>query len=37
MGYYTYHGDGYAHAYNETRENVRIVREQTGRPTSPST
>lgn len=35
MGYYTYHGDGYAHAYNETRENVRIVREQTGRPTIP--
>src|SRR5450759_4617240 len=35
MGYYTYHGDGYSHAYNETRENVRIVREQTGRPTIP--
>jgi hypothetical protein len=35
MGYYTYHGDGYAHAYNETRENVSIVREQTGRPTIP--
>lgn len=35
MGYYTYHGDGYAHAYNETRENVRIVREKTGRPTIP--
>ena len=35
MGYYTYHGDGSAHAYNETRENVRIVREQTGRPTIP--
>jgi hypothetical protein len=35
MGYYTYHGDGYAQAYNETRENVRIVREQTGRPSIP--
>ena len=35
MGYYTYHGDGYAHAYNETLENVGIVREQTGRPTIP--
>jgi hypothetical protein len=35
MGYYTYHGDGYTHAYNETRENVRIVREQTGRPMIP--
>ncbi len=35
MGYYTYHGDGYAQAYNETRENVRIVREQTGLPTIP--
>jgi len=35
MGYYTYHGDGYAHAYNETLENVRLVREQTGRPAIP--
>ena len=35
MGYYTYHGDGYAHAYSETRENVSIVRAQTGRPTIP--
>jgi len=35
MGYYTYHGDGYTHAYNETLENVRIVREQTGRPSIP--
>ena len=35
MGYYTYHGDGYAHAYNETLENVSIVREETGRPTIP--
>lgn len=35
MGYYTYHGNGYSHAYSETRENVRIVREQTGRPTIP--
>jgi hypothetical protein len=35
MGYYTYHGDGYAHAYSETLENVRIVREQTGRPSIP--
>ncbi|HEY5388645.1 MAG TPA: hypothetical protein VIL79_12175 [Thermoleophilia bacterium] len=35
MGYYTYHGDGYSQAYSETLENVRIVREQTGRPTIP--
>ena len=35
MAYYTYHGDGYNHAYNETLENVRIVREETGRPTIP--
>jgi hypothetical protein len=35
MGYYTYHGNGSAQAYSETRENVRIVREQTGRPTIP--
>ena len=35
MGYYTYHGDGYANAYRDTRDNVRIVREQTGRPTIP--
>jgi hypothetical protein len=35
MGYYTYHGDGYAHAYDETLENVSIVREQTGRPGIP--
>ena len=35
MGYYTYHGDGYAYAYKETLENVRIVREQTGRPAIP--
>jgi hypothetical protein len=35
MGYYTYHGDGYTHAYNETCDNVRIIREQTGRSTIP--
>ena len=35
MGYYTYHGDGYANAYRDTRDNVRIVRAQTGRPTIP--
>ena len=35
MGYYTYHGDGYAHAYSETRDNIRIIREKTGRPTVP--
>jgi len=35
MGYYTYHGDGYANAYRDTRDNLRIVREQTGRPTIP--
>lgn len=35
MGYYTYHGDGARRAYNETLENVAIVREQTGRPTIP--
>jgi hypothetical protein len=35
MGYYTYHGNGYTQAYNETRENVRIVRAETGRPTIP--
>ena len=35
MGYYTYHGDGYTNAYRDTRDNVRIVRAQTGRPTIP--
>ena len=35
MGYYTYHGDGYAHAYGETRDNIRIIREETGRPGVP--
>ena len=35
MGYYTYHGDGYANAYRDTRDNIRIIREQTGRPNIP--
>ena len=35
MGYYTYHGDGYANAYSDTRDNIRIIREQTGKPTVP--
>ncbi len=37
MGYYTYHGDGYANAYRDTRDNIRIIREKTGRPACPST
>ena len=37
MGYYTYHGDGYANAYRDTRDNIRIIREQTGVRPSPST
>jgi hypothetical protein len=35
MGYYTYHGDGYANAYRDTLDNIRIIREQTGQPTVP--
>lgn len=35
MGYYTYHGDGYGNAYRDTRNNIRIIREQTGRPSVP--
>jgi hypothetical protein len=35
MGYYTYHGDGYANAYRDTRDNIRIIREQTGRASFP--
>jgi len=35
MGYYTYHGDGYANAYLDTRDNVAIIRTQTGRPSIP--
>ncbi len=35
MGYYTYHGDGYANAYADTRDNIRIIREQTGKATVP--
>jgi hypothetical protein len=35
MGYYTYHGNGYANAYGDTRDNIRIIREKTGRPTVP--
>jgi hypothetical protein len=35
MGYYTYHGDGYGNAYRDTRDNIRIIRESTGRPSIP--
>ena len=35
MGYYTYHGDGYANAYRDTRDNIRIIREKTGKPNIP--
>ena len=35
MGYYTYHGSGYANAYSDTRNNVSIIREETGDPTIP--
>jgi hypothetical protein len=35
MGYYTYHGDGYANAYKDTRDNLRIIREKTGKATVP--
>ena len=35
MGYYTYHGDGYGNAYRDTSDNIRIIRERTGRPTVP--
>ncbi len=35
MGYYTYHGDGYANAYRDTSDNIRIIREQTGLPSVP--
>jgi len=35
MGYYTYHGDGYANAYNDTRGNVAIIRAKTGLPSIP--
>ncbi len=35
MGYYTYHGDGYANAYRDTRDNVAIIRTQTGKPSIP--
>jgi hypothetical protein len=35
MGYYTYHGDGPVNAYRDTRENIRIIRQQTGRPSIP--
>jgi hypothetical protein len=35
MGYYTYHGDGYGNAYRDTRDNIRIIREQTGQPGIP--
>ena len=35
MGYYTYHGDGYSNAYRDTRDNILIIREKTGRPSMP--
>jgi len=35
MGYYTYHGVGYANAYKDTRDNVAIIRAQTGLPSIP--
>lgn len=35
MGYYTYHVEGYTKVYNETLDNVRIVREKVGRSTVP--
>jgi hypothetical protein len=35
MGYYTYHGDGYSNAYRDTRDNIRIIRAETGRATVP--
>ena len=35
MGYYTYHVDGYAKVYNESLDNVRIVREQVGQSVVP--
>ena len=35
MGYYTYHGDGYANAYRDTRDNVAIIRARTGRRSIP--
>lgn len=35
MGYYTFHGDGAAHAYSETLENIRILREKTGNQALP--
>jgi hypothetical protein len=35
MGYYTYHVQGYVKTYGESRENIRLVREKTGRPSVP--
>lgn len=35
MGYHTYHVAGYTRTYNESRDNIRIVREQTGKPWLP--
>lgn len=35
MGYYTYHGHGAAIAYRDTRENLRILRRETGDPGVP--
>lgn len=35
MGYYTYHGDGPANAYRDTRLNLAILRRETGDPAVP--
>ncbi len=35
MGYYTYHGNGYANAFSDTRANITIIRQKTGRPDIP--
>ncbi len=35
MGYYTYHGNGYTNAYRDTRDNIRIIRQKTGRASVP--
>jgi hypothetical protein len=35
MGYYTYHGNGYGNAYRDTRDNILIIRQKTGRSKIP--
>lgn len=35
MGYHTFHVSGYTRTYDESRENIRLVREKTGRPWVP--